>query len=212
MKLIKPSYEIITPIDSNYILLELERYGRVSHLTEPKEEGDPVENATKFIKKWGINANHSTILEAFDITVEFTCNRGFSHEGVRHRLTSPMQESTRYCNYSKDKFNKELNIIDIRHHFKNPSISIDLWFNAIEYCENAYMALIEAGEPAELARDVLPNALKTILDIKCNIREWRHIFKLRTAKAAHPQMRELMCPLLDEFKSKIPILFDDINY
>ncbi len=232
MKLIKPSYKIITKLDTesvNNMLLEMERFGRVSHLSEPKNTDDPITSALSFIKKWGIDAKHETILEAVDLTVEFIIDRGVSHELVRHRLTSPMQESTRYCNYSKDKFDNQVTFIipcwlTIPEGTYNSLIGVTnsilskgmngwhIWVNSMLMQESYYLQLIEKGWQSQQARSVLPNSLKTNVNIKTNIREWRDILTKRTNTAAHPQMREVMCPLLDELKTKIPVLFDDINY
>jgi thymidylate synthase (FAD) len=231
MKLIKPGYNIITKLDTLSVanmLLEMERFGRISHLSEPKIEGAPVSNAISFIKKWGIDANHQTILEAVDLTVEFIIDRGVSHELVRHRLTSPMQESTRYCNYSKDKYDNQVTFIipnwlkikegtytDLQTVIENTQGGIkgfSYWASLMLQAELAYNFLIEYGWQPQEARSVLPNSLKTKVNIKTNIREWRDILIKRTNSAAHPQMREVMCPLLDELKTKIPIIFDDINY
>ncbi len=212
MKLIQPSYNIITNIDESKIMLELERYGRVSHLSEPKTSGDPLINAREFVKKWGITIGHGTILEAADLTVEFIVDRGVTHEAVRHRLTSPMQESTRYCNYSQDKYNNEIQVIDIKDHLKDPTLSLAIWINAMKHAELAYFDLLQAGETAQIARSVLPNSLKSKLDIKANLREWRWIFEKRCHKSAHPQIREVMLPLLAELKVKLPAIFKDLNY
>jgi thymidylate synthase (FAD) len=214
MRIVKAKYRIITHIDAEAFIFEMERFGRVSHLSEPKTN-DPKERfkeACSFIKKWGIEAKHETILEAKDITVEFIVDTGVSHEGVRHRITSPMQESSRYCNYAKAKFGSNVSFIDIKPHLRNPDVSFAIWFNHMAASEKAYFAMLEAGELAEIARDVLPKSLKTNLNIKANIREWRDIFRKRTALAAHPQMREVMRPLLEELKTKIPVVFDDIQY
>lgn len=214
MKLIKASYEIITPINGEEIIFELERFGRISHLSEPKTNNpnDRFKEACSFIKKWGIDAHHETILEAFDITVQFIIDTGVSHEQVRHRITSPMQESSRYCNYLKEKYGSNVSFIEIKPHLKNPNVSYDIWLKHMELSETAYFNMLNAGELPEIARSVLPKSLKTNLNVKANIREWRDILKKRTSKAAHPQMREVMQPLLAEFKQRIPILFDDINY
>src|SRR5271157_232963 len=113
MKVIKSSYKIITEINAKKILNELERFGRISHKSEKQMTGT-LEDSKNFIKKFAIDLKHETILEAYDLTIEFEIDRGISHEIVRHRLTSPMQESTRYANYSKDKFGKEITVIDIK--------------------------------------------------------------------------------------------------
>lgn len=155
------------------------------------------------------------------ITVKFICDRGVSHELVRHRVASFAQESTRYCNYGKDEhitFIIPCWITEIEEDVyifgdnNCDDIPNKIWFAQMLENESNYNHLIKLGWSPQQARSVLPNSLKTEVNVSANIREWRHILKLRTATAAHPQMRELMCPLLDEFKSRIPILFDDITY
>lgn len=158
------------------------------------------------------------------ITVKFVCDRGVSHQLVRHRLCSFAQENTKYCNYGKDEhvqfiipcWNKTTE--GIYKQTADPNLIRDIgepqytWVKAMYQAELNYNKLIEDGWSPQQARSVLPNSLKTEINVSANIREWREIFRQRTANAAHPQMRELMRPLLDEFKSKIPLLFDDINY
>ena len=203
------SYKILTDIDENKIMNTLELFGRVSHKSEDSYTGE-LEDSKNFIKKFAIDLKHETILEAYDLMIEFNIDRGVSHELVRHRLTSPMQESTRYCNYAKDKFGNEISVIDISDHLKYKDNYL-IWLEAISKCEEAYLKLINSGELPQIARSVLPNALKTTLVVKANIREWRDILIKRTNKAAHPQMREVMIPLLQELKEKLSVLFEDIK-
>ena len=144
-----------------------------------------------------------------DTSVKFITDRGVSHELVRHRLASYAQESTRYCNYSKDRFD---GITVIETPFFEPASEQELiWTMAMKYAETAYLKLIELGASPQEARSVLPSSLKTEIVVTTNLREWRHILKLRTAQDAHPQIREIMQPLLDEFRRAIPVVFDDIN-
>jgi thymidylate synthase (FAD) len=236
MKLIKPSYTIITPINGEEILKQIEIAARTCYQSEGKieyednkielhipKQADKIlhqfkaKSARLLIQKL-ISLNHEAMLEFGGmITVRFICDRGVSHELVRHRVASFAQESTRYCNYTNDKFDGDITFIipnwlpDVIPGVYNNSHAMLTWVNAMKQCESNYVILIKEGWSAQQARSVLPNSLKTEINVSANIREWRHIFKLRTAKAAHPQMREIMCPLLDEFKNKIPILFDDIN-
>jgi thymidylate synthase (FAD) len=159
-----------------------------------------------------MDKHHESVIEHGSISVYFTNDRGVSHEEVRHRLSSFSQESTRYCNYAKDKFGDEITIIDISGGFPDaPQEWLDVWLEACADVERHYMRLIDLGAPAQFARSVLNNSLKTELVWTANPREWRHIFKMRTASAAHPQMREVMVPLLAEFKSKWPSLFGDLQ-
>ena len=149
-------------------------------------------------------------LTHYDVTVKFVVDRGVSHEIVRHRLASYCQESTRYCNYSKDDFGKEITFI-IPDYLAYKSEAWNTWKETMKACEDAYFKLLDIGLLPQEARAVLPNSLKTEVVMTANLREWRTFFKLRTAKAAHPQMREVAIPLLNDMKEIIPCL-DDITY
>lgn len=206
MKLIKPSYKILSDIDSDRILKAIEVAGRTCYKSENKITSD---SAKEFVRKI-VKSGHESVIEHQSLSIRFVCDRGVSHELVRHRLASFSQESTRYCNYSNDKFHNELTFVDIKQ-FMNDN-QYDDWKNAMEVAENMYLNQIQLGCSPQIARSVLPNSLKTEIVITANLREWRTIFKQRTSKVAHPQMRELMCPLLDELKEKLPVIFDDISY
>lgn len=206
MKIISPKVEFITPINGNVILKRLEQCGRVCYKSEGKiEEG----SAETFLKN-RIKQGHEAVLEHFSFTVKFTCDRGVSHEIVRHRMASYCQESTRYCNYSKDDFNNEITVIKPCF-FSEGSQAYLYWESACKVAEIAYFDLLTYGCTPQEARSVLPNSLKTEVVMTANIREWRHFLKLRTAPASHPQMREVANMLLDMCKTNIPILFDDIE-
>lgn len=150
------------------------------------------------------------MIEHEKITVSIICDRGVSHEIVRHRIASYSQESTRYCNYSNDKFGNELTFI--KPCFWNESDSCYvLWKKQMQAIEDTYFQLISNGAQPQEARSVLPNSLKTEIVVTMNLREWRHFFNLRTAKGAHPQMQEISYLILAEFKKLVPIIFDDFN-
>lgn len=206
MKEIRPSFEIMDDIDGAKILQKLERCGRVCYKSEDKiTEG----SAEKFIGMI-LKSGHESVLEHEKLTVKFICDRGVTHEIVRHRIASYSQESTRYCNYSKDKFGNELTFI--RPCFwADDSEEYAVWKQAMEDIEKAYVKLISLGAKPEEARSILPNSLKTEIVCTMNLREWRHFFRLRTAERAHPQIREISVALLDELKKRIPVIFDDIN-
>ena len=206
VKIVKPSYEILTPINGDEILKLIELAGRTCYKSDNLITPDSAKNFVEKIAQRG----HESVIEHYNITVRFICNRGFTHELVRHRLAAYSQESTRYCNYNKDKFGSEITVIkpfEINEYTKE----YDLWKEAMQNAEKSYMAMIENGSKPENARGVLPIDIKTEIVITTNLREWKHIFKLRTSKAAHPSMRELMIPLLKEFKEKIPVIFDKIE-
>ena len=191
MKIVEPKYEILTDISEGGIkeLQQIERVARVCYKSEDKitPDGESAKKLVGFLVKQG----HEAMLE---------------HS----------QESTRYCNYSKEKFGGELSFIrpywmryeDYGDEIEDADGSI--WYWSCLKAEDDYKDLIENGERPEQARCVLPLCLKTEIVVTANYREWCNIFKLRTPVAAHPQMRELMCPLLKELQSKIPVVFDDI--
>lgn len=202
MKIIKPSFKILTEVNGEAILQRLAHAGRICYQSEQN-------NSHEFITK-RIKEGHKSILEHESISVEVTCDRGVSHEIVRHRIASYSQESTRYCNYIKDKFgNGSITVIE-PFFWSDDKQKFNVWQFIMSACEEAYMKLIELGAPPQEARSVLPNSLKTTIIMTMNLREWRHFFKLRTSPKAHPQMRELSIPLLNEFKTRIPVIFDDI--
>jgi thymidylate synthase (FAD) len=206
VKVIKPSVEIIDVFDGMDVIRKLELCGRVCYKSEHKmNDASPY----KFIQNI-INRSHESVLEHFSFTVKFICDRGVSHEIVRHRIASYSQESTRYCNYSKGDFNGEITVIEPC--FLVPGTEgYNLWYNACSSAEDSYFMMLNWGCSPQEARAVLPNSLKTELVMTANIREWRHFLKLRTSPAAHPQMREVAKLLLKELKTKIPVVFDDIK-
>lgn len=206
MKIIKPYYKIILPLDGSSIIKYIEQCGRVCYKSEDKSTNDSAERFVQNLIKRG----HESVLEHYSFSVRFVCDRGVSHEIVRHRLASYSQESTRYCNYSNDKFRSEITVIEPCFLAKN-SRGYEIWENACKQAEEAYFSLLDWGCTPQEARSVLPNSLKTEVVMTANIREWRHFLKLRTAPEAHPQMRELTVPLLLELQKEIPVLFDDIG-
>jgi thymidylate synthase (FAD) len=218
MNSMKPSYTIDTQIDGMEIIKQIEKIGRTCYKSEDNITED---SAVKFVSGL-IKRGHEAMIEHNAITVRFLCDRGVSHELVRHRVASFGQESTRYCNYSNDKFGNQINVIDISGGIKldtkmktlSPEVINEIikeWEIAMEDAEKHYMKMLELGATAQMARSVLPNSLKTEIVVTMNLREWRHFFKLRVEIGAHPQMRELTLPLLQEFKTLIPCVFEDIN-
>lgn len=205
MKVIRPSFEIMDNIDGKTLLKKIELCGRVCYKSE---NVITEESSINFVKNI-IQSGHESVLEHEKISVRLICDRGVSHEIVRHRIASYSQESTRYCNYSRDKFDGEL--VFIKPCFwEEESINYSIWKHTMEMCETAYLDMIRNGATAQEARSVLPNSLKTEIVMTMNMREWRHFFKLRTSKRAHPQMREITIPLLKAMKEVVPIIFEDI--
>ena len=245
MKLIKPSFEILSKVDGLEMLKNIELAGRTCYKSEDRITEDSAEKFVTMLVRRG----HLSVIEHEKVTVKIICDRGVSHELVRHRIASFSQESTRYCDYSKSDKESNKNItfiippwLDVEegtytienwqefiedfklkkwfyteegllHYefvpFRDNETAI--WLSSMQDTERNYLHLLNNGWTPQEARSVLPNSLKTEVVITANLREWRLIFEQRTALAAHPQMREIMRPLLKEFKQLIPVVFDDLK-
>lgn len=207
MKIIEPYVELESEINGEDILKTIEKVGRVCYKSEDRITEESAKRFVESLMKRG----HESVIEHVSLSVRVVCDRGVTHEIVRHRVASYAQESTRYCNYGKDKFDNELTFI-------NPCFwtgdedkdKKDIWINTMKNIEKQYLELLKIGATPEEARSILPNSLKTEIIITMNLREWRHFFKLRTSNAAHPQMRQVAFMILEIFKEKIPVIFDDI--
>ena len=188
MKIIEPSAQLIDEINANDVYSKIERCGRVSHLSEPK--GNPADFVRMLIKR-----GHESVLEHVSLTFHIICDRAIQNELVRHRHASFTVESTRYCKYD------ELT-------FVNPPPLPPLVF----FAEESYdLLLTEKKCPPEIARAVLPLCLKSELYMTANLRELRHILKLRTSKDAHPQMRLIAGQILSILREKLPVIVEDIQ-
>lgn len=212
MNIVKPFFKIEEVEAGLDKVKRLERDARTCYKSEENIGDNTYERILSNIIKRG----HTSVLEHEKITVRIVCDRGVSHELVRHRIASFSQESTRYCNYSKDKSSEGIKFIDIVTGFdydltdEKDREKYDVWYKAMEDAEKAYNKLIELGALPQEARSVLPNSTKTEIVITMNIRSWRNFFSLRADKAAHPQMQELAYPMLKSFHEYIPVVFDDI--
>jgi len=215
MRIIKPEHYILSPsvarkdrrIEEAFIreakLIEIA--GRTAYKSEDKITESSYDG---FIRKI-IKNGHEAVIEFGSMMVKFITDRGVSHEIVRHRLCSFLQESTRYCNYTGDKFGNEITVIKPTGFDKWEIDQQVKWAAAIEFSEAKYKELIDEGLSPQQARAVLPNSLKTEICVRANFREWRHIFKLRAvSKAAHPDMRTLMVPLYEQCRILLPCVFD----
>lgn len=213
MILVKPEIEIIEMAEYPVVLKKIEKIGRVCYKSEDKIND---ESAEKFIDGI-IKRGHESVIEHESVSIKVICDRGVTHEIVRHRVASYCQESTRYCNYSKDKFQSQISIIDISTGFSydmdNPvdCQKYKIWHEAMECAEKYYFQMLDAGASPQEARSILPNSLKTELVMTMNLREWRHFLKLRLSNAAHPQIREISRLILEIFKLKLPVFFQDIE-
>lgn len=206
MRIIEPSYEILSPkpFDGMAILRHIERCGRVCYKSEDRITD---ESAPKFVEAV-IKRGHESVIEHASITVLFIVDRGVSHELVRHRLCAFSQESTRYVNYGKAG---ECTFIRPMWWRAGPLGELEkawcAWRLSMAKAEETYLELLRLGATPQQARSVLPNSTKTEVVVTANLREWRHIFRLRTAKDAHPQMRQVMIPLAKELTEKLPEVF-----
>jgi thymidylate synthase (FAD) len=202
MKIVQPSFEII---DHSNLTTTIEIGGRTCYKSEDKIcDG----SADPFIEKIK-NFKHESVLEHGIVTVRFVCDRGVSHELVRHRLASFSQESTRYCNYAKGKFGNEITVVEPQSVLTQRQY--DCWMYTMEGIEEQYLEMVRLGCSAQQARSVLPNSLKTEVVVSANPREWRHIFTTRTHRDAHPDMVASMRPVLREFRARWPVLFNDVG-
>lgn len=213
MQVIKPSIEIIDMDSYETMLKKIEKIGRVCYKSEEKITED---SAEKFIKAL-LTRQHESVIEHETITVRMVCDRGVTHEIVRHRIASYSQESTRYCNYAGDKFDNQITVIDIAGGFEydmsreNDRAKYEVWTKAMESAEKAYFRMLELGATPQEARSVLPNSLKTEIVVTMNLRSWRNFFRLRVDSHAHPQMREVAQIVYDEFLEKLPVFFKDLE-
>lgn len=209
MLAIEPYFEILSDVNGEEALRIIEKAGRTCYKSEDRISED---SAADFVRRI-IKNGHEAVVEHYSVTVRIVCDRGVTHEIVRHRLASYSQESTRYCNYSKDKFSNQITYIEPCFWDKNSDEGMknyEIWKEVMEFTERKYMELIQNGATPQEARSILPNSLKTEIVMTMNLREWRNFFKLRTAAASHPQMREITIPLLKKFQELIPVIFDDI--
>lgn len=205
MKIVKPSYELFFYVPDNGMSAEqmIEKIARTCYKSEDRITDESAYGFVRMLRNMG----HHAMLEFGYAVARITADRGLSHELVRHRLASYAQESTRYCNYSRGKFDSEIVVIE------QPGLSEDtrvIWESAMSKSEAYYMDLVNNGVPPQVARSVLPIGLKTEISVGANLREWRHIFTMRCAKAAHPIIRGVMLEILRDFHERIPAIYDDL--
>jgi thymidylate synthase (FAD) len=215
MKIVEQSFSILSPAvsGSGGCLSEafireaklIESAGRTAYKSEGRITADSYDKFIRSIIKRG----HEAVVEFGSMAVRFTTDRGVSHELVRHRLCPFVQESTRYCNYDRDKFGREITVIKPSTWDSWSDSQQDWWKSSLEYAELNYLEMVQDDMQPQQARSVLPNSLKTEIVIRADFREWRHIFKLRAvSKAAHPDMRALVLPLYEQCRGLLPCVFD----
>lgn len=193
-----------SPADGMALLRRIEWCARISHRSE---DADP--DTLRFLRSVVLGHGDWSVVEHASASVEFTVDRGITHEMVRHRIASPTQESTRFVNYAKKLPPSFIYPVDESGQ-DDAAMDAD-WLATIEACERGYQKLVAKGWTPQRARSVFPNALSSKIVETMNLRSWRHFLLMRTTKEAHPQMRQVTVPLLAEFKAKIPVLFEDIE-
>lgn len=202
MLVVEPSIEVLNRPTRMEALTLIERVARTCYKSEDKITEDSCVRMVKSLVKH----QHLAMLEHVSATVKVICDRGVSHELVRHRVASYAQESTRYCNYGHQG---EITVV-VPCFFKNSLYLFSKWHYACRYAEMYYLELIAEGVSPQEARTVLPNSLKTEIVMTMNLREWMHFFNLRaigTTGVPHPQMREVAEMLLENFAEWLPEVF-----
>lgn len=206
MKLIEQDCGLVRPQSYQEILEKVEMMGRLCYKSEDKIKDG---SAEKFITGI-IKSGHESVIEHASMTMRFVTNRAMTHQIVRHRLCNFSQESQRYCNYANDKFNSEVTFIKPLWYDGLEPGSKEIVNNMFKDAEENYKALVDAGFAAEQARDILPNACKTEIGVTANMREWRHIFKVRCLGHADPMIKDLMGKALKMAVAVYPVFFMDI--
>lgn len=206
MKIIKPWIEI-EKIDGKSIMQNIEKACRTCYRSENLITDESYKNLIKNC----LNRGHESILEHEKITIRMCCDIGVYKDLTRHRFGSFSIESTRYCNYGKDKFDNEIKFIEPCN-IEKGTTEYAQWFNTMNIIEKTYNEMTRLGCIPDQMRMILPHSTAAEVVMTANIREWRHILSLRAAKMTHPSVQQLMIPLLLYFKEKMPELFDDIEY
>lgn len=207
IRIVEPSWEVLTPLDGERILKSIESVGRTCYQSARNTTED---SCYRFVKML-IERGHEAMIEHEIVTVRFNVDRAIQNELVRHRIGSSFAvESTRFVNYSLEKNGHNISVI-LPPGIKKGTCEYDMWVKAMQTSSDMYFELLKTMRP-EIARSVLPLALKTEIVMTANLRQWRNVFRLRCDRAAHPQMRQVMLPLLSYLKKQIPVVFDDLDY
>lgn len=206
MKIIEPKIEV-EKFDGKKVMKRIERACRTCY----RSEGSITEDSYKTLLKNCITRGHESVLEHEKITIRMICDLGVYKDLTRHRIASFSVESTRYCNYGKDKFDNELKFIKPCNIEENSSL-YDKWLNSLEIIEKNYLDMSNEGAKADQLRMILPHSIAAEVTMTANIREWKHILALRTTNHAHPAIQQLLIPLLLLFKKEMPEIFEDVSY
>jgi thymidylate synthase (FAD) len=184
----------------------IEHCGRIAYMTWDKES--PV-SADKFVRMI-VKLGHESVLEHKSVTAVLECDRATAQQITRHRIASFTMQSQRYCNFASDKFGNEVTFVDPEFGHKDKEAATAVWLDHVKKCEDVYLGLVKSGCPPEDARSVLPNSAACVIAVTANLREWRHIFKLRTDPHAQHNIRNLTCALLRRFSEALPCVFFDL--
>ena len=201
------SFVEVEKYDPKKILKNIERACRTCYRSEDLITED---SYIKLLKNC-INRGHESILEHEKITVRIMCDVGFYKDITRHRAGTAFSiESTRYCNYSKDKFSNNIKFIDPI--FITNKDNYNIWKETMQIIEDNYIKMSENGAKPDELRMLLPHSTVAQVTMTCNIREWKHILELRCTKMVHPSIRQVLIPLLLKFKNDFPEIFENVPY
>lgn len=206
MQLIEPKIEV-EKINGKEIMKRIERACRTCYRSEEKI----TEESYKTLLKNCITRGHESVLEHEKVTIRMTCDVGVYKDLTRHRIASFSIESTRYCNYGKDKFNSEVKFMKPCNIDEGTEV-YKLWKNTCENIEKNYIEMSKLGAAPDELRMILPHSTAAEVTMTANIREWKHILLLRTSNHTHPSIRQLLIPLLLYFKKVMPEIFEDVPY
>lgn len=206
MQIVDP-YIQVEKVDGTQIMKNIERACRTCY----RSEGKITEESYKTLLKNCITRGHESVLEHEKITIRMYCDLGVYKDITRHRIASFSIESTRYCNYGKDKFGNELKFIKPCNMEEGTEL-YKLWEDACENIEKDYIEMSNLGALPDQLRMILPHSIAAEVTMTANIREWKHILSLRASNHTHPSIRQLMIPLLLHFKQIMPEIFENVPY
>lgn len=206
MKIIEPLVEVEN-FDGLKIMKNIERACRTCYRSEDKITEDSYKNLIKNC----VNRGHESVLEHEKVTVRLTCDIGVYKDLTRHRIASFSIESTRYCNYGKDKWDNQIKFIKPCN-IEGDSELYSNWVGTMDFIEKEYIAMSKNGATPDQMRMILPHSTAAEVTMTANIREWKHIFELRCSKRVHPSVQQIMIPLLLYFKEKMPEIYESVEY
>lgn len=211
MKIVDPWIKVEN-FNGKQIMKNIERACRTCYRSEDKI----TEDSYKKLLQNCITRGHESVLEHEKITIKMFCDVGVYKDLTRHRFGSFSIESTRYCNYGKDKFDNEIKFIKPVFYIDNwidePNLLSEHWYETMELIEEKYIMMSNCGATPDQMRMILPHSTAAEVTMTANIREWKHILSLRCSKAAHPAIRQILIPLLLLFKKEMPEIFNCVDY